>query len=58
MNLRRELLQTKSDMAIISNAFIDYVANAEKKSRTEALEKVNVVIAETVKELNDVKTDS
>lgn len=57
LNLRRELLQNKSDMAIISKAFIDYVANAEKKSGTEALEKVNAVIAETVKELNNDKNN-
>lgn len=50
--LAHELEQTKSDMAIISKAFIGYVANAEKKNETEALERVNAVIAETVKELN------
>ena len=52
LNLRRELLQTKSDMAIISKAFIGYVAEKEKKDEREAIEIVNSVIAKTVEVLN------
>ena len=51
-NLSRELEQTKSDMAIISKAFIDYVAEKEKKDEREAIEIVNSVIAKTVEVLN------
>lgn len=51
-NLSRELEQTKSDMAIISKAFIDYVAEKEKKDEREAIEIVNGVIAKTVEVLN------
>lgn len=51
-NLSRELEQTKSDMAIISKAFIGYVADKEKKDEREAIEIVNNVIAKTVEVLN------
>lgn len=51
-NLSRELEQTKSDMAIISKAFIGYVAEKEKKDEREAIEIVNSVIAKTVEVLN------
>lgn len=51
-NLSRELEQTKSDMAIISKAFIGYVAEKEKKDEREAIEIVNGVIAKTVEVLN------
>ena len=51
-NLSRELEQTKSDMAIISKAFIGYVAEKEKKDEREAIEIVNNVIAKTVEVLN------
>lgn len=51
-NLSRELEQTKSDMAIISKAFISYVAEKEKKDEREAIEIVNSVIAKTVEVLN------
>ena len=51
-NLSRELEQTKSDMAIISKAFIGYVADKEKKDEREAIEIVNSVIAKTVEVLN------
>ena len=51
-NLSRELEQTKSDMAIISKAFIGYVAEKEKKDECEAIEIVNSVIAKTVEVLN------
>lgn len=51
-NLSRELGQTKSDMAIISKAFIGYVAEKEKKDEREAIEIVNSVIAKTVEVLN------
>ena len=51
-NLSRELKQTKSDMAIISKAFIGYVADKEKKDEREAIEIVNSVIAKTVEVLN------
>ena len=50
--LSRELEQTKSDMAIISKAFIGYVAEKEKKDEREAIEIVNSVIAKTVEVLN------
>ena len=51
-NLSRELEQTKSDMAIISKAFIGYVAEKEKKDEREAIEIVNSVIAKTLEVLN------
>ena len=51
-NLSRELEQTKSDTAIISKAFIGYVADKEKKDEREAIEIVNSVIAKTVEVLN------
>lgn len=51
-NLSRELEQTKSDMAIISKAFIGYVAEKEKKDEREAIEILNGVIAKTVEVLN------
>lgn len=51
-NLSRELEQTKSDMAIISKAFIGYVAEKEKKDEREAIEIVNSVIAKIVEVLN------
>ena len=51
-NLSRELEQTKSYMAIISKAFIGYVADKEKKDEREAIEIVNSVIAKTVEVLN------
>ena len=51
-NLSRELEQTKSDMAIISKAFIGYVAEKEKKDEREAIEIVNSVIAKAVEVLN------
>lgn len=51
-NLSRELEQTKSDMAIISKAFIGYVADKEKQDEREAIEIVNSVIAKTVEVLN------
>lgn len=50
--LAHELEQTKSDMAIISKAFIGYVAEKEKKDEREAIEIVNNVIAKTVEVLN------
>ena len=50
--LAHELEQTKSDMAIISKAFIGYVAEKEKKDEREAIEIVNSVIAKTVEVLN------
>lgn len=50
--LAHELEQTKSDMAIISKAFIGYVAEKEKKDEREAIEIVNGVIAKTVEVLN------
>ena len=50
--LAHELEQTKSDMAIISKAFIGYVAEKEKKGEREAIEIVNNVIAKTVEVLN------
>ena len=50
--LARELEQTKSDMAIISKAFIGYVADKEAKDEREAIEVVNSVIAKTVEVLN------
>ena len=51
-NLSRELEQTKSDMAIISKAFIGYVAEKENKDEREAIEIVNNVIAKIVEVLN------
>ena len=52
-NLSRELEQTKSDMAIISKAFIGYVAEKEKKDEHEAIEIVNSGIAKIVEVLKN-----
>lgn len=52
MELEHTLASTKSDMAVISAAFVSYIAKTEKIDGKAVYDRLNELIAEKVDQLN------
>lgn len=52
MELEHTLAATKSDMAVISAAFVSYIAKTENVDGKAVYDRLNALIAEKVEELN------